>query len=109
MIDGFVRLMETPCKVTGPINLGNPREMQIGELAETVLRMTGSQSKLIQNPLPSDDPVKRKPDITRARDTLGWEPKVSLEEGLVPVISYFADVLSLPVPAEVQSAARSRA
>ena len=109
MIDGFVRLMGTPREVTGPINLGNPREMQIGELAETVLRMTDSQSKLIQNPLPSDDPVKRKPDITRAREALGWEPTVSLEEGLVPVISYFADVLGLPVPTEVQTAARGRA
>ena len=93
MIDGFLRMMDTPDAVTGPINLGNPREMTILDLAETILRLTGSASKLIHKPLPADDPVQRRPDITRARETLGWEPKVALEDGLRPVIAYFAEML----------------
>ena len=72
-----------------PINIGNPREMTIKEIAETIIRMTGSKSKLVYRPLPTDDPKQRRPDITRARTLLGWEPKVQLEEGLVKTIEYF--------------------
>jgi nucleoside-diphosphate-sugar epimerase len=71
------------------VNIGNPREMTIKEIAETIIRMTGSKSKLIYKPLPTDDPKQRRPDITRARTLLGWEPKVQLEEGLVKTIEYF--------------------
>ena len=89
LIEGFVRLMATDEAVTGPMNLGNPVEVPVRELAERVLRMTGSKSKLIFKPLPQDDPVQRCPDISYARRTLGWEPKVPLEEGLARTIDYF--------------------
>jgi UDP-glucuronate decarboxylase len=83
LIEGFVRLMATDQSVTGPMNLGNPHEITIRELAERVIDMTGSKSKLIFKDLPADDPLQRKPDITFARNTLdGWEPKITLEEGL---------------------------
>ncbi|MEE4190345.1 MAG: UDP-glucuronic acid decarboxylase family protein [Halieaceae bacterium] len=94
LIDGFVRLMDTPHEVTGPINLGNPGEFTIRELAETVLRMTGSSSELVFEPLPQDDPMQRQPDITRARETLGWEPSVTLETGLERTIDFFRSLLS---------------
>jgi UDP-glucuronate decarboxylase len=96
MVDGFIRLMETDDDVTGPINLGNPNEMTMLELAETIIRLTGSASELIFKPLPSDDPSKRKPDISIARAKLGWEPKVELEEGIQAVIAYFSQVLDQP-------------
>lgn len=89
MIDGFLRLMESPDEVTGPINLGNPDEFTMLELAETVLRLTRSRSKLVFAPLPGDDPKQRQPDIQRAKETLGWEPKVPLVEGLALTIDYF--------------------
>jgi UDP-glucuronate decarboxylase len=89
LIEGFVRLMGTSDEITGPMNLGNPVEVPVRELAERVLRMTGSKSKLVFKPLPQDDPVQRCPDITYARGTLGWEPKVPLEEGLSRTIDYF--------------------
>jgi nucleoside-diphosphate-sugar epimerase len=72
-----------------PVNIGNPREMTIEEIATTIIRMTGSKSRVIYKPLPTDDPKQRKPDITRARTLLGWEPRVQLEEGLVKTIEYF--------------------
>jgi nucleoside-diphosphate-sugar epimerase len=72
-----------------PINIGNPREMTIEEIARTIIRMTGSKSAVVYRPLPTDDPKVRQPDITRARTLLGWEPKVQLEEGLVKTIEYF--------------------
>ena len=72
-----------------PVNIGNPHEMTIEEIAETIIRMTGSKSKIVYRPLPTDDPKMRQPDITRARTLLGWEPKVPLEEGLVKTIEYF--------------------
>ena len=97
MIDGFIRLMESDDAVTGPINLGNPNEMTVLELAETIIRLTGSSSELIFKPLPSDDPAKRKPDISKARDVLGWEPNVGLDEGIRAVIGYFTKVLEQPV------------
>lgn len=95
LIDGLVRLMNTGDEVTGPINIGNPVEMTVRELAEAVIRLTGSKSELINAPLPQDDPVQRQPDITRARNTLGWQPSVDLETGLKATIAYFRDLREL--------------
>jgi UDP-glucuronate decarboxylase len=89
LIDGMIRLMDTGDDVTGPINVGNPDEFTMIELAEAVLKLTGSKSKLVKMPLPEDDPKQRQPDITRARNTLGWQPKVKLEDGLKETIAYF--------------------
>ena len=89
LIDGMVRMMSTGPDVTGPINLGNPKERTIGELAEIVVRMVGSASKVVFRDLPVDDPKMRRPDIERAKDILGWVPRVSLEEGLEKTIAYF--------------------
>jgi UDP-glucuronate decarboxylase len=85
-IDGLSRLFDSPSDVTGPINIGNPNEFTIRELAEKVISMTNSKSSIIQMPLPSDDPLQRKPDISLARSVLGWEPKIQLEEGLKKTI-----------------------
>ena len=93
MIEGFVRLMESPVEVTGPINLGNPAEFTIRQLAERIIDMTGSSSQLIEKPLPSDDPLQRQPDISLAREKLDWEPGVQLEEGLKNTIVYFDQLL----------------
>jgi UDP-glucuronate decarboxylase len=82
LVEGFVRLMDTPDEVTGPMNLGNPGEFTIRELAEKVIEMTGSRSEMVRKPLPADDPMQRQPDISFARRTIGWEPKVQLEAGL---------------------------
>jgi dTDP-glucose 4,6-dehydratase len=92
LVDGIIRLMMS--KENDPVNIGNPREMTIKEIAETIIRMTGSKSHLIYKPLPTDDPKQRRPDITRARTLLGWEPKVQLEEGLVKTIEYFKTKVS---------------
>lgn len=89
LIEGFVRLMATDDDVTGPINLGNTGEFTIRELAEQVIELTGSKSELVFEPLPSDDPTQRRPDITRAKAVLDWEPKVKLADGLKPTIEYF--------------------
>ncbi|MBC8205630.1 MAG: SDR family oxidoreductase [Kiritimatiellales bacterium] len=89
LIAGFLKLMDTPHEITGPINIGNPGEFTMLELAETVIKLTGSKSELIFKPLPSDDPKQRQPDITQAKEKLGWEPTVPLEEGLKPTIKYF--------------------
>ncbi|BDW98199.1 dTDP-glucose 4,6-dehydratase [Thalassospira tepidiphila] len=95
LIEGFVRLMATDKTVTGPMNLGNPYEITIRELAERVIEMTGAKSKLIFKDLPADDPLQRKPDITFARNTLdGWEPTVSLEDGLDSTIEYFRKLIA---------------
>jgi UDP-glucuronate decarboxylase len=94
LIEGFLRLMATPDGVTGPINIGNPNEFTIRELAEQVIDLTGSSSTLAFRPLPQDDPAQRRPDITRARDQLGWEPQVQLREGLTKTIAYFDALLS---------------
>ncbi len=94
LIEGFVRLMATDKTVTGPMNLGNPFEITIRELAERVIDMTGSKSKLIFKDLPADDPLQRKPDITFARNTLGWEPTVALETGLGSTIEYFRNLIA---------------
>ena len=93
LIEGMVRLMNTGDDVTGPINVGNPGEFTIRELAEKVIELTGSKSKLVFKPLPQDDPRQRKPDITLAKKVLGWEPKVPLEEGLKKTIDYFDKLL----------------
>jgi UDP-glucuronate decarboxylase len=89
LIDGFLRLMEQPDSFTGPVNLGNPNEFTMIELAERVLKLTGSRSKVVHQPLPADDPKQRRPDITLARQQLGWEPKVQLAEGLTHTIAHF--------------------
>ena len=95
LIEGFVRLMATDKTITGPINLGNPHEITIRELAERVIEMTGAKSKLIFKDLPADDPLQRKPDITFARKSLdGWEPTVKLEAGLGSTIAYFRDLIA---------------
>ena len=93
LINGFMKLMASSSDVTGPINLGNPCEFTMLELAETVIGLTGSNSELIFEPLPQDDPKQRRPDITQARETLGWEPIIPLEEGLKPTIEYFRQYL----------------
>jgi len=92
-IDGFIRLMAQDDSVTGPINLGNPHEMTIRELAERIIAMTGAKSKLVFRPLPQDDPLQRQPNITKAREILGWEPKVPIEAGLAKTIAYFESQL----------------
>lgn len=89
LLTGMIRMMETPDSFTGPVNLGNPNEFTIRELAETVIRLTGSRSKLIYNPLPPDDPTQRQPDISLAKRELKWEPSIQLEEGLQKTIEYF--------------------
>jgi UDP-glucuronate decarboxylase len=93
MVEGLVLLMKTANDVTGPINLGNPDECSILELAQRILEITGSKSKLVFSPLPQDDPQRRRPDITLARDVLKWNPKVSLEVGLPKVVDYFDNLL----------------
>ncbi len=93
LIDGFVKIMETPDDVTGPVNLGNPVETTVAELADIVLSITGSKSEVEHRPLPSDDPVRRCPDISLARETLDWEPRTSLRDGLKSTIDYFDDLL----------------
>nr|WP_210756918.1 UDP-glucuronic acid decarboxylase family protein [Caldichromatium japonicum] len=93
MIEGFIRLMASPPEITGPINLGNPTELSMRELAELIRELTGSRSPLVHRPLPPDDPVQRQPDITRARSLLGWEPRVPLVEGLKQTVAYFEDLI----------------
>ncbi|MBR0797144.1 SDR family oxidoreductase [Bradyrhizobium jicamae] len=93
LIDGLIRLMDTPDEVTGPINLGNPTEFTIMELAELVIELTGSRSAIEFKPLPADDPRQRQPDITRARETLAWSPSVPLRDGLIKTIAHFEDLL----------------
>ncbi|MBO7092523.1 MAG: SDR family oxidoreductase [Victivallales bacterium] len=94
LIEGMVRLMNTGDDVTGPVNVGNPGEFTIRELAEKVIELTGSKSKLVFKPLPQDDPKQRKPDITLAKKLLNWEPKIPLAEGLKKTIDYFDKLLA---------------
>jgi UDP-glucuronate decarboxylase len=89
LISGMISLMDSPAELTGPVNIGNPGEYSMLELAETVIRLVGGHSKLVFKPLPSDDPRQRQPDISMARAALGWEPRVSLEDGLKETIAYF--------------------
>lgn len=93
LIDGFYKLMNSPKELTGPVNLGNPNEFTMLELAQAVLEVTGSSSQLVYQPLPSDDPKQRRPDISIAKSQLGWEPKVQLKEGLTRTAQYFEQVL----------------
>ncbi len=95
LIEGMVRVMRSRDSLIGPINVGNPHEFTIIELAEAVIRLTGSRSKIVYADLPSDDPTQRRPDITRARKELGWEPRVQLEEGLRRTIEYFERELDM--------------
>lgn len=94
LIDGLFRMMNAPVGVTGPINLGNPTEFSVRELAEKIIAMTGSKSKIVTLPLPQDDPKQRQPDITAAREILDWKPVIPLEQGLVQTIAYFETMLS---------------
>jgi dTDP-glucose 4,6-dehydratase len=87
LVEGIIRL--TLSDLHDPVNIGNPRELTIKEIAETIVRMTGASSKLVYRPLPTDDPKVRRPDITRARTLLQWEPTVQIEQGLVDTINYF--------------------
>ncbi|MBU1002294.1 MAG: SDR family oxidoreductase [Proteobacteria bacterium] len=94
LVDGMIRLMGTPDEFTGPMNLGNPDEFTILELAENVLKLVGGSSQIVFKPLPGDDPRQRKPDITLARKTIGWEPTVRLADGLVRTVDYFSGLMS---------------
>lgn len=97
MVDGLTRMMGTLDEVTGPINLGNPQEVTIFELAKLVIKMTRSKSKIVFEPQPENDPIRRQPDINKAKKLLGWEPRITLEEGLEKTILYFADLLSTKI------------
>ena len=94
MVDAFIRLMNTEDDLFGPVNLGNPGEFTIRELAEKTIQMTGSNSELINMPLPEDDPTQRQPDIALAKEKLGWEPVIKLDEGLAKTIDYFKSVIN---------------
>jgi dTDP-glucose 4,6-dehydratase len=97
LVEGIIKLMHS--NTNDPVNIGNPHEMTIEEIAKTIVRMTGSSSKLVYRPLPTDDPKVRQPDITRAKTLLGWEPKVTLEQGLTSTIAYFRQKLGVVAPA----------
>lgn len=92
LVEGIIRLMAAPDDLVHPVNIGNPGEFTIRELAEMVLELTGSKSRIIYKPLPQDDPMQRKPDITRAKQHLGWEPKIPLREGLTKTITWFKSI-----------------
>ena len=92
LVVGLEAMMKTPDDVTGPVNLGNPGEFTVRELAETIIRITGSKSKIVYKPLPQDDPARRKPDVKLARELLGWTPGISLEDGLRQTIDYFRNL-----------------
>jgi UDP-glucuronate decarboxylase len=94
LVDGLMRLMESPLGTGGPINLGNPQEFMIAELAQLIIELSGSSSRVVHRPLPSDDPRQRRPDIARARRLLDWQPKVGVREGLLRTIAYFEDDLT---------------
>jgi UDP-glucuronate decarboxylase len=93
LVEGLVRMMDSPSDFTGPVNIGNPDECSIGELGELILRLCNSRSRLIFKPLPQDDPRQRQPDIKLAQSQLGWEPRVTLEDGLIDTIRYFKSAL----------------
>jgi UDP-glucuronate decarboxylase len=94
LVDGLIRLMGTGADFTGPINIGNPHEIPVRELAERVIALTNSKSKIVHRPLPQDDPMQRCPDITLAKKVLGWQPKIPLDEGLRRTIAYFDELLT---------------
>ena len=93
LVEGMIKMMASPNSFTGPVNIGNPHEFTIMELAQKVIELTGSESKIIYKPLPSDDPMMRKPDISLAKKELEWSPKVNLDEGLVKTIEYFKSII----------------
>ena len=93
MIDALIRLMNTADDVTGPINIGNPNEFTMLELASMVIELTGSRSRIVHRPLPQDDPRQRRPDISKANDLLGWAPHTALHDGLTRTIAYFEELL----------------
>jgi len=93
LVDGILRLMDAP--TNDPVNIGNPHEVTIDQIARTIIRLTGSRSQVVYRPLPVDDPKQRRPDITRAKTVLGWEPKVQLEEGLLKTVGFFKEKLGL--------------
>jgi UDP-glucuronate decarboxylase len=92
LIDGLIKLMNSPDDFTGPLNLGNPNEFSILELAEKVIELTGTRSKIVFKPLPADDPLQRQPDTTLAQEMLNWRPSINLEKGLIKTIEYFSSV-----------------
>ncbi len=94
LVDGFLSMMASPASLTGPVNLGNPVEFTVAELADQVLALTGSRSRIVHRPLPTDDPRQRRPDISLAMRELGWQPRVVLAEGLKRTIAYFEAVLA---------------
>jgi UDP-glucuronate decarboxylase len=94
LIEGLIRLLNTPDEVTGPINVGNPNEFTILELATLVIDLTGSRSRILHRPRPQDDPRQRRPDISKANKVLAWTPKTALSEGLIRTIQYFEELLS---------------
>ncbi|MDB5383459.1 MAG: NAD-dependent dehydratase [Rhodospirillales bacterium] len=98
LVDGLMRLMASPDSVTGPVNLGNPHEITVLELAEQVIAMVGGKARIERRPLPQDDPTRRCPDITLARSTLGWEPRVPLAQGLERTVAYFRQLLDQGLP-----------
>ncbi len=100
LVDGLIRLMETPDDITGPINLGNPGEFTIRQLAETIIELTGSSSRLVSRPLPQDDPRQRQPDLGRANSILGWQPTTRLRDGLALVIDYFRSLQAEELPSK---------
>jgi UDP-glucuronate decarboxylase len=94
LIEGFIRLMATGSDITGPINIGNPHEIPVSELAQRVVDITGSSSRIVHRPLPQDDPLQRCPDITLAKNVLGWQPTVELDSGLRKTAAYFGQLLA---------------
>jgi UDP-glucuronate decarboxylase len=106
LIDGLVRLMQSPHDVTGPLNIGNPAEMSMRELAELTIELTGSRSRLVHRPLPPDDPRQRRPDISRANAELGWAPRTPLRQGLTQTIAYFEELLRQPVSSDRSEASQ---
>ena len=97
LIDAFLKMMDSPDYLKGPVNIGNPGEYTMLELAETVLSIVGTKSKIVFQPLPADDPRQRQPDINQAKSELGWEPKVSLKDGLKETVGYFQKTLRAEV------------
>jgi UDP-glucuronate decarboxylase len=94
LVEAILRMMATDAKITGPVNIGNPGEFSMRELADLVIELTGTNSKIVSRPLPPDDPKQRRPDISLAKKVLGWEPTVELREGLAKTIAYFDAFLS---------------
>jgi UDP-glucuronate decarboxylase len=107
MIEGIIHLMGSPPQVTGPINLGNPCEISMLDLANKIIAMIGSKSRIVFNPLPQDDPIQRQPDITKAKEILGWQPYVPLDEGLERTIRYFCQLIEHEIPPRYNKFKRS--